>query len=123
MARILIIEDDSDFRKMLSIMLTQAGYETLEAANGVEGLESYNKEQFDLVITDIFMPEKEGTQTIMELKEKNPDVKIIAISGGGTRQKLDYLDWMKEFGAAKTFEKPFVSKDFLAAIAELLESD
>lgn len=122
MARILVIEDDDDFRKMLMLMLQQAGYVTLEASNGEEGLRVYNSEQIDLVVTDIFMPEKEGMQTVLELMEKNPAVKIIAISGGGSSDKLEYLESVKDFGVQKTFAKPFVTREFLAGISELLES-
>lgn len=122
MARILIIEDDDDFRKMLQIVLTQAGYEVIEAPNGEEGLTAYKEGQIDLVVTDIFMPEKEGTETMIELKEYDYDVKIIAISGGGTRQKTDYLDWSRTFVAQKTFKKPFAANELLEAISDLLET-
>ena len=118
--QILVIEDDADFRKMLKIMLQQAGYDVFEAANGREGLNVYCQEQIDLVITDIFMPEKEGMQTVMELMEQNPDAKIIAISGGGSRDKLDYLESIKDSGVQMTFTKPFIPKAFLAGVKDLL---
>ncbi|MBT4269172.1 MAG: response regulator [Deltaproteobacteria bacterium] len=108
---------------MLERMLKQVGYDVLAASNGNEGLKLYHQDQVDLVITDIFMPEKEGIQTVMELKEINPDVKIIAISGGGSLERLEYLKSTIDFGVHKTFEKPFVTKEFLAAIAELLDAD
>lgn len=117
-----MIEDDDDFRKMLKVMLRQAGYEVFEASNGKEGMIVYDSQEIDLVITDIFMPEKEGVQTVMELRDKNPAVKIIAISGGGSRDKLEYLESVKDIGVQKTFTKPFVSRDFLAGIRDLLES-
>ena len=123
MTQILIIEDDADFRKMLGIMLKQDGYDVIEAPNGREGLEVFKTNQVDLVITDVFMPEKEGMQTLFELKEQDHNVKVIAISGGGTREKHDYLDSMKDFGAQRVFKKPFVTKEFLAAVAELLETE
>ncbi len=123
MAQILIIEDDTDFRQMLNIMLKQAGYDVIEASNGKEGLKMYDHNRVDLVITDVFMPEKEGLQTLFELKEQNHNVKVIAISGGGTRERYNYLDSMKDFGAQKVFTKPFVTEEFLAAIAKLLETE
>ncbi len=123
MARILIIEDDDDFRNMLSYALNDAGYEVVEAPNGKKGTDVYNSEQIDLVVTDIFMPEKEGVETVIELVETNPDVKIIAISGGGSQHSVDYLDQMKYFGVKKTFEKPFEMEEFLASIAELIQSE
>jgi DNA-binding NtrC family response regulator len=121
MARILIIEDDEDFRTMLKEMLTRQEYEVIEASNGVEGLEAYKTQKIDLVVTDIFMPEKEGTETVMELQDMNPDIKVIAISGGGTQKMFEQLNWMKDFGAQKVFKKPFDSKEFLAAVSNLLE--
>ncbi|MBT7154605.1 MAG: response regulator [Deltaproteobacteria bacterium] len=123
MARILVIEDDDNFRKMLNVMLTQAKYDVVEAPNGRVGLKIYRKEQIDLVITDVFMPDKEGIETTFDLKDENPNVKIIAISGGGIRDKLDLLAQMRDFGVQKTFKKPFVIGEFLAAVKELVEAD
>ncbi len=121
MAQILIIDDDDDFREMLGIMLKQAGYQVVEAANGNEGLVAYKREKIDLVISDIFMPEKEGMATVSELMAYNPNVKIIVISGGGSSGQKDYLEFVKDFGVQKTLEKPFSSKDLLATIKELVE--
>ena len=123
MARILVIEDDDNFRKMLNVMLTHAKYDVVEAPNGRVGLKIYRKEQIDLVITDVFMPDKEGIETTFDLKDENPNVKIIAISGGGIRDKLDLLAQMRDFGVQKTFKKPFVIGEFLAAVKELVEAD
>ncbi len=123
MARILIIDDHEEFRRMMERTLIQAGYEAVTAANGRKALAIYNQDTIDLVITDVFMPDMEGTETVIRMKEINPKIKIIAISGGGSRTNFDYLDTMKEFGALRTFEKPFDSKDLLGAIRELLESE
>ena len=123
MARILVIEDDDNFRKMVNVMLTQAKYDVVEAPNGRVGLKIYRKEQIHLVITDVFMPDKEGIETTFDLKDENPNVKIIAISGGGIRDKLDLLAQMRDFGVQKTFKKPFVIGEFLAAVKELVEAD
>ncbi len=123
MAQILIIDDDSDFRRMLIRMLKQADHEVVEASNGEEAMKIYQKDQTDLVITDIFMPEKEGIETVKELRENNPKVKIIVMSGGGANLKFSYLDQMKLMGVQKTFEKPFVTEDFLKAVKELLEAE
>ncbi len=122
MARIKMIDDDDDFRKMLCFVLKEAGYEVVEAPNGKKGTDVYNSEQIDLVVTDIFMPEKEGVETVIELVETYPDIKIIAISGGGTQHSIEYLDQIKHFGVKKTFEKPFEMTEFLASIEELIHS-
>jgi len=120
MHRILIIDDDNEFRKMLALRLTKACYEVVEALNGREGLRAYQAEPVDLVVTDIFMPVQEGIETVFKLKEISPDLPIIAISGGGSRQNFDYLDNVSDFGVDKTFQKPFVMSEFLDAIKELI---
>jgi len=120
MARILIMEDNDGFRTMLQEMVAHAGYEVVEAADGAVGMELYRKEPYDLVILDIFMPEKEGIETIIDLRRDYPDVKIIAISGGGRGRDLQYLKIARDFGAQKTLAKPFERQELLAAIQELV---
>ena len=90
MARILIIEDDEMMSKMVAQAIQNQGHETIQAADGDEGLRLFRENPTDVVITDIPMPEKEGIATIHELKREFPDAKIIAVSGGGFTGK-DYL--------------------------------
>ena len=120
MACILIIDDDSGFRKMVRFMLEREGYDVVEASDGNEGIETYHQEKVDLVITDIFMPEKEGIETIIELRRDNPDIKIIAVSGGGWKGDFDALKIAEAFGVQKAFEKPFERKEIIKTIKELL---
>ncbi|UCE48272.1 MAG: response regulator [Phycisphaerales bacterium] len=120
MRRILVIEDDVEFRKMLRRMLERAGYEITEAADGKEGMRLFRAAPTDLVITDILMPEQEGIETILELKREFADVKIIAISGGGHIDSKEYLETAEQFGVPRTFSKPFNREEFLAAVKELL---
>ena len=117
MARILLIEDDDSVRTMLSLTLVHFGHTVIEARNGKEGLELFPHADADLLITDIVMPEKEGLEVLMELRKKDPPVKIIAISGG------DYLHMAKLMGAAKVLAKPFSTNLLIAAIDELLPGD
>lgn len=121
MKRILVIDDDVVFRQMLRKVLERAGYETTEAADGKEGIELFREAPADLVITDIIMPEQEGIETIQELKRDFPGVKIIAVSGGGRLDPKEYLKTAEQFGAVRTFNKPFDREEFLDAIRELLE--
>ena len=114
MARILLIDDDDSVRTMLCLTLTHFGHTVIEARNGKEGLELFQHANADLLITDIVMPEKEGLEVLMELRKKDPPVKIIAISGG------DYLHMAKLMGAAKVLAKPFSTNVLIAAIDELL---
>ncbi|KAA3657385.1 MAG: response regulator [Calditrichaeota bacterium] len=120
MQRILIIEDDEDIRIMLQKILEREHYETEVASNGKEGLELYKATPFDLVITDIVMPEKEGIETITELRKMQPDVKIIAMSGGGHGGVESYLHMAKLFGAQRTIAKPFQRTELLDVIHDVL---
>jgi CheY-like chemotaxis protein len=121
MARILVIDDDVLVLDMLYESLTREGYDVLRASNGEEGLRLYRKEPVDLIITDLFMPEKEGIETIIELRQDFPDVKIIAISGGGRIGTKDYLQMAKIFGVQRTFTKPVAREQLLAAIRVLIK--
>lgn len=120
MTRILVIDDDVQICKMLDRFLTKKGYEVAVAYNGVEGVQFFDKRGAHLVITDLVMPEKEGIETVMELRAKSPDVKIIAISGGGRVGPESYLEIAKELGAQRTFEKPVDFNELLFAVEELI---
>ncbi|SME92680.1 response regulator [Desulfovibrio gilichinskyi] len=120
MSRILVVDDDPISRQILRAMLEKEGHVVSEAEDGVKALNNYDKGSVDLVITDIFMPEKEGVQTVRELIKENPDVKIIAVSGGSSSANYDSLDWIKMFGVKYTFTKPFNSKAIISAIDDLL---
>jgi DNA-binding NtrC family response regulator len=121
MASILIIDDDEQIRQLLQQMLQGAGYETVVAENGKVGMKCYRQNRPDLVITDLIMPEKEGMETIVELKKEYSDAKIIAISGGGRLAPENYLAIAKRLGAAYTFTKPLERKALLEAVASLLK--
>ena len=120
MARILIIDDDIKFLKMFRQMLERAGHEVLIALNGRIGVELFRKNRTDLIITDIFMPEKEGVEIVRELKKEFPMVKIIVMSGGGKRLEFGYLEAAEMLGADRSFNKPFERQEMLAAIQELV---
>lgn len=119
MARILVIDDDEDVRQMLRRILEHAGHEVVEADNGAVGVKLFREEPSDLVITDIIMPEKEGIETIRDLRKLQKEVKIVAISGGGRVGPSDYLTAAKMLGAMKTFSKPFSRQEILDTVDEL----
>lgn len=125
MKRILVIDDDDQLRLMIRLMLERASYEVVDAPNGKVGIDLYRQDPVDLVITDIFMPEKEGLETIRELCREYPDVKIIAISGGSPKTEgFSSLQFAKGFGALRTLAKPFFREELLKVVRELLaESD
>jgi DNA-binding response OmpR family regulator len=118
---ILIIDDDDQLREVLNLLLARAGYTVFEAPNGKVGLQLMLSENVDLVITDLYMPEKEGLETIAELRKDFPQTKIIVISGGYKGSVVSHLTLAKELGADRVFEKPFNIDEMFAAIVELLE--
>jgi DNA-binding response OmpR family regulator len=124
MARILIIDDDDQVRKMLRLTLNAAGFDVVEAQDGKIAMKLFHQDlTVDLVITDLIMPEKEGIETIIELRRDFPKVPIIAISGGGRIDPNDYLLLAKKLGAQITLEKPFSRKDIINAVNELITSE
>ena len=121
MTRILVMDDDVLVLDMLYESLTREGYNVLRASNGEQGLKLFRQEPVDLIITDLFMPEKEGIETIIEIRQDFPDVKIIAISGGGRIGTKDYLRMAKILGVQRTFTKPVARDQLLDAIKELIK--
>ncbi len=119
MAQILLIEDDNDIRQLMKQFLEQDGHTVVEASNGKTAVEIYYKEQPDLIITDIVMPEKNGIEVISELKSKYPHIKIIAISGGGDLDPSSYLFTARKLGAAYTLKKPFLRAELIEAVKAL----
>lgn len=124
MKKILIIEDDDFVQKMLRQTFERAGYEVGVAENGATGLKLYDAklnllEPYDIVITDLIMPEMEGIETITKLRKSNPNVKIIAISGGGRNKPEHYLHLAEKLGATYTFTKPVDRDKLLEAVAGL----
>ena len=120
MAKILVIDDDELVRTTIKAALELADYEVVEAVDGQEGVNTFQTGGFDLVITDIIMPEKEGIETIIELRQHDPAVKIIAISGGGRTSNQIFLDVAKKFGAVDVLAKPFTPKQLVAMIQKVL---
>jgi len=119
-SRILIIEDDVEVRELLSALLSRAGYETSVASDGIEGIHAFRTDPTDLIITDLVMPGKEGLETIVDLKHEFPDLKIIAISGGGLDGQNNYLNAARLCGATMTFRKPFKNQEIIDAVNNLL---
>jgi YesN/AraC family two-component response regulator len=122
MALILIIDDEPQIRSMLKLMLERDGYEVVEASDGIEGIRIYRQNPADLIITDLIMPNKDGIGMIIDLKKEFPDVKIIAMSGGGLNKPEGYLKGAKKLGAACTLTKPIDRNEMLGAIKDVLKS-
>ena len=119
MARVLVVDDDFQMREMLGVILERKGYDVMTAPDGKLAVQLQRKLPFDLVITDIIMPEKEGLETISELRHSYPRLKIIAISGGGRHRPDGYLELARQLGADRILAKPFGSWEILSAVREL----
>ena len=123
MSRILVIDDDQQIRELIREILERASHTVFEADNGVAGLQKMAEETVDIVVTDIIMPDKDGLETITELRKSYPEVRIIAISGGGRRVNRDYLPTAQAFGADLVLYKPFRPQDVMDAIDEISDKD
>jgi DNA-binding response OmpR family regulator len=122
MPKILIIDDDTMVRDTLARILKRKGYDVLAAEDGRRGLVMFEKEQPDLAIIDIIMPEKEGIETIREICRLSPQAKIIAISGGARFGNVDFLSMAAKFGASEVFAKPFDPDALLDSVAQCLRT-
>jgi CheY-like chemotaxis protein len=122
MQKILVVDDDSLVRDTLVRILERKGYQVLVASDGLCGLSMFRSEQPDLVITDIIMPEKEGLQTIREIRSECPDARIIAISGGARIGNMDFLNFAGKLGASEIMPKPFDPTDLVNLVSRCLSA-
>ena len=114
MFKILVIDDDAEIRQTLVHILEDEGHTVVVADDGRAGLREYGTSLPDLVITDIFMPNQEGFETIRDILSIKPDAKIIATSGGAARVSKDfYLRLAQNLGAVATITKPFEVEDLV----------
>jgi CheY-like chemotaxis protein len=120
MTDILLIEDDLEVQQMLCTWLNDQGHSVLLANNGREGIRKFSTCPIDLVITDIFMGEKDGIETIKEIHHLKPGIPIIAISGGFKNQPFDLLKIAKRLGATYVFPKPVPLQSLNRAIQDSL---
>lgn len=123
LARILIIDDNPQIGRVLTAYLSRFGYEVEYAQDGSAGLRAYQASVFDLVITDLVMPEEDGLGIIRRILATNPEARIIAVSGGGHRVHAeDYLTLALRLGAKEVLEKPFESAQILEVVREVLSA-
>jgi CheY-like chemotaxis protein len=119
-AHVLVVDDNSDMRSLLEIVLERAGFETEVAADGDLALDLQRGHPADVLITDIFMPERDGIELISAFKSRFPQVKIIAMSGGGQRARADYLTVASEIGADAVLRKPFATETLVTTLEYLV---
>ncbi|HEU5091875.1 MAG TPA: response regulator [Nitrospira sp.] len=116
MASILVIDDEDSLRAALRRNLQKAGYHVIEANEGRQGLQQLASFPVNLVLIDIFMPGKEGLETIRELRRSYPNIPVIAMSGGGSKGMADVLGVATLLGARRTLLKPFTGQELLEAV-------
>ncbi len=121
MKKVLVIDDDIQFNKMVCMILEDSGYAVRSAHDGVAGLKMFMQERPDLVITDLYMPEKEGLETIMELRQEDSKIKILVMSGGSPHMNMaEMFNMAGLFGADAALPKPFSMGTFLEKVSELM---
>jgi DNA-binding response OmpR family regulator len=118
--KILVIDDDDLVRATIVAVLERADVDVSEASDGDVGMRLFEEGAHDVVITDILMPNREGIETIRDLRRSKEDVKIIAISGGGNIDKMQLLDLAQKFGADRVLPKPFTPQQVLTTLDEVL---
>jgi len=121
MKNILLVDDEEMIRQMVRAVLSNPTYSITEASNGVDAQELIRNREFDLLITDVIMPDCDGIELVMAVRKEQPDIKVIVMSGGGRVQARHYLDLAEKLGATRMFEKPFSTTEFQSAVRELLE--
>jgi DNA-binding response OmpR family regulator len=119
MPKLLLIEDDELLRGVLAKALHHAGYEVIQAGDGLQGMDLARATAVDLVITDLIMPVQEGVETILALRRERPKIPIIAISGGASNARL-YLQIAGKVGATRVLPKPFTPAELVELIAAVL---
>ena len=118
---ILVVDDEPMIRDGLKVALEMEGHRALTASDGNEALKIVDESKPQLIITDIIMPESDGIEVICSLKETNPDIKILAISGGGRISAQDHLKIAKQLGASSILAKPFSTEELICEINKLFE--
>jgi DNA-binding NtrC family response regulator len=120
--RIVLIDDDTDVEEVIAAMLKSAGYEVCIAGDGEEGLALVAQGGADLVLTDILMPGTDGIQVITQLRANQPDLPVIAMSGGGKVVQYDSLPVASLLGAVQTLNKPFKKSRLLESVDAALNA-
>lgn len=118
--KLLVVDDDFHIRESLCIKLSEGGHTITSAKNGADAMEAVKRTKFDAVITDILMPVTDGLELIGELRRSQPDVRIVAMSGGGRISSIHYLDAAKELGAHAVVTKPFSFSELITALSSVL---
>lgn len=117
---ILLVDDEPMIREGLKMALEMEGHRAFTAADGNEAIRMVEESKPQLIITDIIMPESDGIEVICTVKESNPDIKILAISGGGRISANDHLRIARQLGATGVLAKPFSTEELICEINKLM---
>lgn len=121
---VLVVDDDPDIRVGICEILTEEGYRCSQASDGNMALRQLDQRPADVVVIDMLMPERDGVETIQAIKNRWPQTRIIAMSGGGSAMGSDYLLQIGSgVGAQVTIEKPFHTAAFVELVAKILRED
>lgn len=120
MPTVLVVDDDMDLRTIIRRILQDKGYRVVEAADGLQALRMFRSERPDLVISDIIMPDCDGIEAIVAMKERSPSTKILAMSGGGRAKAMELLELAPRAGADGTMTKPFRQSELLKRVDDLI---
>lgn len=119
MSKILLIDDDREVRLSILTVLSGIGHGVVDYGNATDAISALNEHEFDIAIIDLILPDVDGLELIRQLHKTQPDIKIIAISGGGTLLKKNYLPAASAFGAVLTLEKPFEAEALIATVTQI----
>lgn len=118
--KILFVDDDISIRQLHKQILENEGYHVEIARNGHEAIQVLAEKNVDMVITDILMPDIDGFELIMEIRRNHPQLKVMAISGGGRLSSDEYLTLANQLGVLYTLEKPFTKNQFVETVKQIL---
>lgn len=122
-ARILVVDDNAAERRSLAELLTRGGYDVIQAADGFEAIRVWQDGPLELVILDLFMPDKDGIETMRELRNLSPGIPVIAMSGGWSYQPaVSLLKAAQHLGAFLAIEKPYTAAVMLGTVRQALQA-
>ena len=121
--RILVVDDDASIRMFIRRVLEHHGYEVLEAPDGEKGILAYREAHPDLVLLDLYMPEKDGLETLRDLRQEAPNLRVVTMSGGGPKYDVSILQSARFLGSQSALVKPFTIGELLELVRNMLASE
>jgi len=123
MGNALVIDDQPEMLNMMKIVLERLGFDVTAAPSGKSIVHDLDDAFYDIIVTDIFMPDTDGIEVIRKLRSSRPDIPVLAVSGGGTNLDGDFLRVAKLLGASDVLQKPFMPDDLKRAVQDLIAGD